>query len=223
MKKVSIRFIPLLVILLFLIQFALAVPSFSATINYGFKGGFNLGKLTSEPQVFVEGYPWKTKLSFVAGTFISLEIKNSLFIQPEVLYIQKGAKLIDSENKIEARFNLDYIEIPILLKANIKLQDLEDSLLVPSIYLGPFVGFNNKANLVLDDGYSKQTEDIKADLKSTEFGMTFGLQLAQPWGAGTFSIEARYDLGLSNVMKSGSELLEKMKTKAVVLMLGYYF
>ncbi|MCX8160725.1 MAG: PorT family protein [Candidatus Saccharicenans sp.] len=199
---------------------SLTVTPARAQFHFGVKGGLTLGRLKSLPETFLEGFPWKTKRGWSGGVFASFEFLPGVSIQPEVLYIQKGARLVDPEYDFEAHFNFDSFEVPVLLKINLAL---EGAAAVPAIFFGPFFGFNQKASIVMIDAYSQETEDIKADVQKSEYGITFGLIFTQKWGPGYFSVDARYDLGLSNILKPGVEWMERIKTRTWVFMVGYSY
>lgn len=217
MKKNRLRLLPAII---FLFIFSLVVSPARAQVHFGLKGGLTLGTVKSLPETFLEGFPWKTKRGWVGGAFASYEFLKGVSIQPEVLFIQKGARLVDSEYDFEARFNFNYVEIPVLLKIDLYL---EGAAAVPSFFIGPFFGFNSRANIVMIDPYSKETEDIKSDVEKAEYGLTFGLAVTQKWGPGYFSIDARYDLGLSSILKPGVEWMESLKTRTWVFMIGYSY
>ena len=217
MKKYRLRFLP---VIIFFFIFSLATSPARSQVHFGLKGGLTLGTVKSFPETFLEGFPWKTKRGWVGGAFASYEFLRGVSIQPEVLFIQKGARLVDSEYDFEARFNFNYVEIPVLLKIDLYL---EGAAAVPSFFIGPFFGFNNRASIVMIDPYSKETEDIKSDVEKAEYGVTFGLVVTQKWGPGYFSIDARYDLGLSNILKPGVEWMESLKTRTWVFMIGYSY
>lgn len=209
----------LLIIALILVGGLMVSPA-RAQFHFGVKGGLTLGNLKSLPETFLEGFPWKTKRDWAGGVFASFEFLPGVSIQPEVLYIQKGARLVDPEYDFEARFNFDYFEVPVLLKINLPL---EGAAAVPSIFFGPFFGFNQKASIAMIDPYSRETEDIKSDVQKSEYGITFGLLFTQRWGPGYFSVDARYDLGLTNILKPGVEWMQEIKTRTWVFMIGYSY
>ncbi|MDI6850020.1 MAG: porin family protein [Candidatus Saccharicenans sp.] len=206
--------------IIFLLIGGLAASPSRAQFHFGVKGGLALGNLKSLPETFLEGFPWKAKRGWTGGVFASFEFLPGISIQPEVLYIQKGARLVDPEYDFEARFNFDYFELPVLLKIDLPIEGLAA---VPSVLFGPFFGFNQKASIVMVDPFSRETEDIKTDVQKTEYGITFGLFISQKWGPGHFSVDARYDLGLTNILKPGVEWMETIKTRTWVFMIGYSF
>lgn len=109
-------------------------PAFSA-VEFGVKGGFSLANRVSEPDNF-EGYPFKTKMGLVGGAFANLAVARGFSVQPEVLYVQKGAKMSVPEEAATVNFIFDYIEIPLLLEYSFSK---EGSKLIPSVFAGPFL------------------------------------------------------------------------------------
>lgn len=59
--------------------------------------------------------------SFNAGLYVNIPVTSSLSIQPEFLYSRKGTEL-SYDNLFAtgtAKFKLNYIEVPVLLKMNV--------------------------------------------------------------------------------------------------------
>lgn len=191
-----------------------------AGVKFGVKGGITLANTKSVPDTF-EGYKWETKMGLVGGVFAEVGLAKGFSLQPEVLYVQKGAKISVSEGEIAGtlKVNIDYVEIPVLLKYNL----ISSGLTIPSIYAGPYFGFNTSAKMVISaTGYPEESEDIKEDIKDTEFGLTFGLGLTQKLGVMKVTLDARYDLGLSNIAEV-AEGPESIKTRTWLFMVGLAF
>ncbi|MCX8160333.1 MAG: PorT family protein [Candidatus Saccharicenans sp.] len=217
MKKV-IRNLSGILVVLFLLS--LATTPALAGIRSGIKGGITLANVKSVPETF-EGYKWETKMGLAGGVFLEIGLPGPLSIQPEVLYVQKGAKITISEGEITGtlKANIDYLEIPLLLKFNL----VSGGLTIPSIYAGPYVGFNTKAEFVISAAGMEQKEDIKDDIKNTEFGVTFGLGLTQKLGVLNLTLDARYDLGLSNILEETVTEPSSIKTRTWLFMVGISF
>jgi len=203
-----------------LILFSLLTFPAPSLVNFGFKGGFSLSTLNSIPESFLVGYPWKIRKDPTGGIFFSLGIIKDVSFQPEILFIRKGARIIDSENNLEVGFNFDYIEIPVILKIDLRL---EGSTVTPSLCFGPFIGFNRAASIVIRDPSYTEKQDIKEEVEKTEYGLTCGLLLTQKWGIGKFLVDLRYDFGLSNILKPNLEWAESIKTRTWLIMVGYSF
>lgn len=218
MKKIM-KSLPVVMALLFLLSLV-ANPAL-AGVKAGIKGGITLANIKSVPETF-EGYKWETKMGLAGGVFMEIGLPGRFSIQPEVLYVQKGAKITVSEGEITAtlKANIDYIEIPLLLKYNL----VSGGLTTPSVYVGPYFGFNTKAEFAISvTGQPEQKEDIKDDIKDTEFGVTFGLGLTQKLGVAKLTLDARYDLGISNIIEPTVEVPSSIKTRTWLFMVGFAF
>ncbi|MFV1883984.1 MAG: porin family protein [Balneola sp.] len=152
MKKISI--FTLSITLVFIISstiFAQVVPKF------GIKGGVNFSNFA---QTEIEDY--ETKAGFVLGAFLELGIPMfSVSIQPEILYAQFGAGIKDAD----ATVDLNYIQIPVLLKINFDAPGA-----TPNIYFGPYANFLASAE-VDGDGGSVEIDEI---IEDSAFGVIIG-------------------------------------------------
>ena len=136
----------------------------------------------------------KSVTEFMIGGYLTLPVAGNLSIQPEALYIQKGAKYIESfgGEDIEASMRIDYIEIPVLAR----LEFPSAGALTPIVYAGPYAAFKVSAkNKISAPGYSQ--EETLEGVKSTDFGLAFGGGLEFELGSMVLMLEARYHLGLS--------------------------
>ena len=85
----------------------------------------------------------------------------------------------------------------------------------PYVMAGPTFGYLLSA---------KQDEtDIKDDVKSIDFGLTFGGGVSLPMGNNTVFVEGRYTLGLSDINDDSGPDADKIKTKGIQIMAGITF
>ncbi len=216
MKRLSKRFS--VVALALLLVSLLASPGFSG-IKLGVKGGFSLADLTFKPEL--TDSPLTSKAGAVGGISLNVGIASFFSLQPEVLYVQKGTKGSDTVEGVEitGKYELDYVEVPLLLNFSFAK---EGSSFVPSIFAGPYAGFNARAKIKVTEAGESYSEDFKDEVKDTDFGLTFGIGLGKKIGSGKITIDVRYDLGLTNIAEGMSEG-ESVKNKSWLFMLGYYF
>lgn len=160
--------------------------------SFGIKGGVNMAQFYGSD---VQKADYKTGAS--AGIFVCLDLI-ALKLQPEVLYSQKGSK---SDLLVKA----DYLEVPVLAKFSF------GKIIVPSIYAGPSFGRLLSASV---GGI-----DVKDSYNSTDLGLIFGAEVKLPI---KISLEARYDLGLTQVPKESNGVQLDAKNSAISVMLGYY-
>jgi len=215
-KRLSKRFS--VVALALLLVGLLTSPGFSG-IKLGVKGGFSLADLTFKPEL--TNSPLASKAGAVGGISLNVNIASFFSLQPEVLYVQKGTKGSDTVEGVEitGKYELDYVEVPLLLNFSFPIAG---SSFVPSVYAGPYAGFNARAKIKVTEDGESYSEDFKDEVKDTDFGLTFGIGLGKKIGSGKITIDVRYDLGLTNIAEGMAEG-ESVKNKSWLFMLGYYF
>src|ERR1700749_366441 len=136
--------------------------------KFGIKGGFDLTSLyisdvTSEHM----------KPGFDAGVFAKLPLTRGFSIQPELLYSLKGAKdTYDNfvQGNGEYRFNLGYLELPVLAVVN----------LAPNfnLHVGGYAAYLVNANVkdVNSDGTIQNATELNTgDFNRWDFGLIGGV------------------------------------------------
>jgi hypothetical protein len=198
---------------------ALTVTSASAIglSSAGIKLGLNLASLSADDS----GMDLKSKMGFAAGGFVAFNLSSEFDLQAEILFSQKGATWDFNEQDVVASydFNFTYIEIPILLKANIPLQS---AVVRPVLYAGPFLSFKAGAKTkyeITAYGESQSGEEDMIGVKSTDFGGIIGAGVEIKAGKGKIGLEARYGISLSNMSTEG----DTTKHRVFTFLLGYSF
>lgn len=212
-KRIGVFMVSLLLVGL------LVSPGFSA-VKFGVKAGLALANWSTSEPLFGD-YPLKSKAGFVFGVFSNIGLAKNFSFQPEVLYIQKGPKVNITEGEVTGtvKFNADYLEIPLLLMYSFQK---EESKLIPSIFAGPFIGFNLSAKEKINIPGEEYTYDFKDEIKNMEYGVTIGLGLAKKMSRLTLHADIRYDLGLSNIAED-TEGDFSIKNRTWLFMLGIGF
>jgi hypothetical protein len=212
--KVSLR-----KILSFVVVLAIAAASASAAgiTDKGLKLGFNLANLSTDEQ----GSNLSSRSGFAIGGFLTFQLTDMISIQPEVLFMQKGAKSNFSEGEMTAvyTYRLSYIDIPVLVKVLLPVQGAK---LRPNLYAGPYFGIKAGSKLAYTiEGYGeKETgEENLTSIKSTDLGLVLGGGIDFPMGAGKILLDLRYSLGLTSI--STDE--DKTKNGVLSILLGYSF
>jgi outer membrane protein with beta-barrel domain len=187
----------------------------SLSPKFGIKGGVNLTNMYVQ-DVSDENM----KVGFNAGFFAKLPITKGFSIQPELLYSSKGAKetynnFIEGEG--EYRFNLNYIELPVLAVINVAKNF--------NVHVGPYVSYLAAANIkdLKDDGTIDEITELDAEnFNRFDYGLVGGLGI----DISNFTLGARYNYGLREIGKSGSlsgELTKDSKNSAISLYIGIGF
>lgn len=178
-----------LLLSVFLLSGLVFMTTPAAQAQFAIKGGINLANFNDTDVSF------ESRTGFMAGASYSFGIPMSpVSIEPGVFYAQKGAKSSDEIGEREIK--LDYIEIPVVAKFDFIL---DNPLLTPHVYFGPYAGFNINAEQETSGGDGAGTIDIEDEVKGTDFGVVVGA------GADItkFNVGIRYSAGLTNTFEDG--------------------
>ena len=183
--------------------------------KFGIKGGLNLTNLHSDD--FADNH---LKAGFNVGIFSKIPVTPGFSIQPELLYSLKGSKS-DYNNFLqgsgEYRFNLGYVELPLLAVVNLTKNF--------SIHAGGYGAYLTDANIkdVKHDGKIVGITDLNADkFNRWDFGLAGGVG----FDIENFMMGARYNYGLTNVGKSGNmtgDVLGSAKNNGLSVYVGFGF
>lgn len=166
---------------LFFLTLLIPVILTSQGIGLGIKGGANFANQD------VSNISVKTATNYHVGAYLNINFTKKWGITPEVQYSVYGVKWDDGTNLHDAKVNLDYVSIPVMLRFKpIPLISLE---------AGPQFSILTKAHL-------ETVGDIKDQLKNNDFGLAFGAGLHLPLG---LNAGARYILGFTNIADVQSE------------------
>ncbi len=216
MKKV------LFVLIVAVVFVSAQVWAFQGNPMFGVKGGINIAG-THGKDSEAEGDTNSSRIAGVFGGFVEYPIGPTLSFQGEILYSMKGDKATwkEGDEEVEGTMKLAYLEIPMLLKANLPMGDK----MRPQVYAGPAIAFKMSAKHETEGGSYSGTEDLKDVIKGTDFGLVMGAGVGFPMGARTISLEARYDLGLTNIVKkqAGMDKEPEVKNNAISILLGIGF
>lgn len=180
----------------------------------GIKGGINLSNLYVDD---VKDENMKVGANF--GVFAKFPITKGFSIQPEVLYSSKGAKLTYDNifGSGEYRFNLNYIEVPVLAVFNVSKNI--------NLQAGGYAAYLTSANIKRLKSGSSEADDV-ADLKTDNFKrFDYGLVGGVGFDIQNFTIGARYNYGLNEIGDGGiaGEATKNSKNSAFTFYIGLGF
>ncbi len=184
-----------------------------AQMQIGPKAGLNIANAAGD-DANIFGLDLDSRTGFTGGVFFMYQFSNLFAIQPEAYYTMKGATL--NTNGVDLTLSFDYIEVPVLLKLIIPI---EGSNIRPSIFAGPSLSFNTTAKLKIEADGESEEEDLKDDVKSTDFGLVFGGGIGFMVGKNELGFDIRYILGLSTIDDSPAN----EDTKSTVISFSMYF
>ena len=176
----------------------------------------------------------KFKPGVVAGAFLMYSSLNHFGISADVLYAQRGTKFSRTVTTIQGNptttsftQRVNYLEIPVVARYFLTLSGN----FRPNVFIGPSLAIKLNAKRVDGEINGVSTAVVNGensnDFKDLDLGATGGFQLN--WGAGNrqrFLIDARYNLGLSNVQTDLPNLWGRrnsLQNSTITLTLGYGF
>lgn len=183
--------------------------------GFGIIGGLNFSKLSLGDGNALDNA--KNRTAFTGGAFFTLGLGRILAIQPEVLLAMKGTRASNPTQNFttgDLTLSMNYIEIPLLLKAYIPLKNPN---LRPNLFAGPAISFLIGCRVGEDvQGGTRDCDNGGPTIKSTDTSIMFGagLDFLQ-----SFTAQVRFDLGLEDV----DEEPGPAKNRSLLLMVGYFF
>lgn len=164
-------------------------------LQLGVRGGVNLSTLNGDTPAGVET---ENLTGFHIGLFTEIPVAPRFSVQPEVIYSEQGTTFKSDFAGVSAESDLrtQYLNVPILAKVYVANGF--------NIQAGPQIGFLTGAEMQMD---GMDDIDVKDELKSTDFGLLLGAGYKLPMG---LTIDARYNLGLSNTFDGDADAFEDL-------------
>jgi len=191
-------------------------------VTVGAKGGFNVSNLSVNDPADPD-FGFDSQTDFLIGLFGQLTVGRIFTVQPEVYYSKQGARTRGQDPEIT--LNLNYIELPLLLMARLTSRE---SPIYPILYTGPKVSFETRCQatatedgLELSVGCDDPLLDDELRTKNTDFGLVFGGGLEVLYSRLTVQLDARYNLGLTNLNDSDNRDEVSVKSRGWSFLLGF--
>lgn len=152
--------------------------------GFGVKLGFGFAKINtdySELDAFLD-----SRIGFIGGGYLTYGLNRQFSIQPEILYVLKGAE--KDVFLFTAYWQIDYLEIPVLVKFDI----VPEGPAHPNLFAGPALDILMSSKIgALDESY-----DVKDGMKTIDFSLVFGGCLDYK----RITFDLRYTMGLVNTI-----------------------
>lgn len=215
-----------------LYTFSFLLLSFAAMaqskISYGVRAGVTNAGINGEAVKSFENLlsnvngavAGRTRTGFYGGGFVSIPLSEKLAIEPGISFTQRGYEMrgkigIKETDLITAksRLNLGYIELPVLVRAN--LSGLQ-------LFAGPQVGYLATANLhttagALGFNFINDRRDIRNQFNDIDISLTGGIGYQF---SGGLRLQAAYDHGFSRMISGGNA---EAYNRTVKVGVGYQF
>ena len=175
-------------------------------LELGVKGGLSLAEFSGGDNAFdaAEG----SRKGLVAGAFLAVPLGGAVSLQGEALFAQKGSAYHFDD--LDTTVKLDYVEVPVLLKARFGAAGLR-----PYVLAGPYVGFRLRARATGEVGAAAM--DLEDETKTTDYGVTAGAGLE----LGRLLVEARYAHGLGGI--AADEIDDDIDNAVWSVLVGLHF
>jgi hypothetical protein len=196
MKKI------LLISLIMLLSVSVAFSQF------GIKGGINLGTIGGADKS-QGGIDPTNRLGLVGGISYRIGLIAGLSLQPEVMYIQKGAVYEGSQNQgsysITGKSTLkgDYLDIPLLLKFNLPIPQFSPYIEGGASY-GILLSAKQKSEVTSNvPGYTSSSDevDIKDQITKGDLSIIVGVG----FDITILEIDARFIFGMNRLGKDNPD------------------
>ncbi len=159
----------------------------------------------------------ENKTGFAIGGFVSLRLANMLTLEPQLLFMQKGATGKGSVNNttVDYTVSYNYLEIPVLVKLEIPLAG--NVAVKPNVFAGPAFALRvGTPNVTSKTSTQTVDQDIQ-NSSSTDFGLVFGAGARFPGFMRGILVDLRYTLGLSTIDNSAANLEIKHRVFSVLV------
>ncbi len=181
--------------------------------RFGLQAGFVSANLTgrsktknTDPRLGRFG-----KLSF------GIAFDNTYNFESGIVYIEKGWQI--TTNDTTDQYQFDYVEIPLTIRINLR----QTPVFLTSAFVGLVWGFNLRGVRVSSFSGQKESETLDW-VRKDEFSVATGLGIAFPTRVGTFTIDARYQLGFSTVVKNTTpDFNIDWRNETIAFIVGYMF
>jgi hypothetical protein len=179
-------------------------------LGYGAEGGLTLAALNETSDADTASFDFR--VGFLVGGFVTWPRGGRLELQPEVLFTQKGAK--SDQLGGTSTEKLDYLDVPILVSYQIKGSRERNF----AVFGGPSIGVLLRARSSASFGGTSFEENVKDQVKSTDFGLVGGLA----YHRGRLVVDGRYSWGLTDIDKETGDGVE-IRTRGISFLAGWTF
>ena len=182
-------------------------------VTVGVIGGLSFAEISGDSVAPASG----VRTSFAAGLTASVPINRTFAIEPDLLYIRKGAggSIVQGGQSASGGFALDYGEFSLLLRA--ALQPEGD--LRPLLFAGPMAAVRLRCALTGSFSALAPQYDCGQDVQKVDYGVVLGVGADLPRGDHSWTFLARYEIGLRDQLKQISPY--QFRTRAFLLTAAY--
>jgi hypothetical protein len=181
-----------------------------AQLTFGFKAGLAIAQHQGiEPRDMEYTVASSMRRGGAAGVFWILPVTRRFGIQQEVIYVQKGSRqtigvdIFDVPAQLDVTYDMDYLEIPVLLRYHLVVDRKVDFYSLAGFAFGLKLNDGYQLSGAVDDGVDVVPISADSDMSEVDlfdFVFTYGLGLEFPLGTRRFLFEYRFDLSVEALM-----------------------
>lgn len=160
-------------------------------VGKGIKIGLSMSSFGGDDRdIEKEGMP-ETRYGLGAGGFLTFGLGPNLALQPEVLYVIKGAVFGPDDDGFKIKFA--YLDVPVLLKYRFPTTGSTR----PNLYAGPVGSIRLSADVRLREDGTETNFEYSDYVKDFDFGMAVGGGLDFVMAGNTITFDLRRTFGLT--------------------------
>ncbi len=146
---------------------------------------------------------------------IGIAFDETYNLESGIAFIEKGWRVTNGDTTDV--YNLDYLEVPIIIRINLRQTPAFQS----SAFVGLVWGYNLNGTRETSSPQFNETTALDW-VRKDEFSITTGIGIAIPTGVGTFTLDARYQLGFTTTVKNTTpDFNIDWRNETVALIIGY--
>jgi len=158
-----------------------AAPASAQSVTYGILAGADFTDMSSAD------FSATTSTGYAGGLYAGIPFGKSLVFEPELLYANKGANIEGTGTTL----NLNYLEIPLLLRYNFTPDG------GPFAYIGPYVAFN------MDCNTTGKLDTVTCSDANVSANTTFGGAVAIGFQKSAWGFDIRYEYDFGDAVDAG--------------------
>lgn len=156
----------------------------------GIKVGLSMHSFGGDDRDIEKEGPPETRYGLAVGGFLTFGLGPNLALQPEALYVMKGARFEMGDDEITLKFA--YLDIPVLLKYRFPTTGGTR----PNLFAGPVGSIRLSADIQGIEA-AEEERDYSAFVKGFDFGLAVGGGLDFAMAGSTLTLDVRRTIALT--------------------------
>lgn len=201
-----------------------ALPTLlSAQLELGFRAGLNMSEATDLRATNGDLLKAAQLNGVNAGIFANIQLGSIMAMQPEITFSQKGFTATWDSSDSSSTLNTSYLDMPVMVEAGFALGDKFRVF----ANAGPNVSYLIKAEEEFYNAMNGETitTEYNFDTESLErldIGVNFGGGISFRTNRWKYTLDARYNMGLKEIMatQDAMDFIDKAKHRVTNISIG---